>query len=299
MDKIGTCVDDQGRISPLYCEDNRYYRENPKQSKIDSGGHRWMEKTYPKSEDWISKQYADFLQGKEKSTGYPIIKFDAFNKVLRVVAKNLMKAGTKDKNQFLDRVLIKERNPDGYELDLYMEIDKAKKIKIKESINHWPEFGKAYKGQCRKYYDVFEFEDAAQILNFISRLRMKGLIDILVQERNKKDPQFDKDIWINFLYGEKLYANPPSFNAFNLPSYFENVKKGRWRALTKVEQRLVRQRFGSNLKCSFAFDQGKYRKARRKKGNGYFCYTHRARSPGYPTIDKIPKEKYKFIASTG
>ena len=97
--------------------------------------------------------------------------------------------------------------------------------------------------------------------------------------------------------GGKFFRNP--FNPFDLPSYFENVKKGRWRKLTKVEQRLVRKRFGQNLGCSFAFDQGKYRKARRKKGNGYFCYTHRARSPGYPTVDKIPKEKYRFIVSTG
>jgi hypothetical protein len=38
--------------------------------------------------------------------------------------------------------------------------------------------------------------------------------------------------------------------------------------------------------------------AKDKKG-GYFVYTHRARSQSYPSPEKIPLDKVKFIASTG
>jgi len=93
-------------------------------------------------------------------------------------------------------------------------------------------------------------------------------------------------------------VNP--FDPFYLPGSFTAVKEGKWRKLVEVEKRLVRKRFGTPLKCSFAFDQGKYRKKKRQENNpGYFCYTHRARSKGYPSIDKIPINTYKFIQSTG
>ena len=36
-----------------------------------------------------------------------------------------------------------------------------------------------------------------------------------------------------------------------------------------------------------------------KDKNGFFVYTHRARSKSYPTPHKIPKSKIKFIETTG
>ncbi len=36
-----------------------------------------------------------------------------------------------------------------------------------------------------------------------------------------------------------------------------------------------------------------------KDDNGYFAYTHRARSSSYPTPQEIPESKIKFIESTG
>ena len=36
-----------------------------------------------------------------------------------------------------------------------------------------------------------------------------------------------------------------------------------------------------------------------KNKNGYFCYTHRARSAEYKTIAAIPKKVIEFIESTG
>jgi len=57
--------------------------------------------------------------------------------------------------------------------------------------------------------------------------------------------------------------------------------------LTSDEYEQVKKKFGKNRGCSFA-----------KDNNGYYCYTHRARSKSYKTIDKIPKSKYDFICST-
>jgi len=36
-----------------------------------------------------------------------------------------------------------------------------------------------------------------------------------------------------------------------------------------------------------------------KDKDGYFCYTHRARSKSYKTIMSIPKSVIEFIESTG
>ena len=58
--------------------------------------------------------------------------------------------------------------------------------------------------------------------------------------------------------------------------------------LTGEERALVKDIFGDNLQCSFAKDK-----------DGYYCYTHRARSKSYGTISKIPKSKVEFIGSTG
>jgi len=58
--------------------------------------------------------------------------------------------------------------------------------------------------------------------------------------------------------------------------------------LIPQERRQVKDRFGDNLECSFAKDK-----------DGYYCYTHRARSKSYPSIDKIPQSEVEFIESTG
>jgi len=58
--------------------------------------------------------------------------------------------------------------------------------------------------------------------------------------------------------------------------------------LTPQERQQVKERFGDNLECSFAKDK-----------DGYYCYTHRARSESYPSIDKIPQSEVEFIGSTG
>jgi len=61
-----------------------------------------------------------------------------------------------------------------------------------------------------------------------------------------------------------------------------------WERLTVEEQKQVKDKFGSDVECSFAKDK-----------NGYFCYTHRARSESYENVNKIPKSKVEFIESTG
>lgn len=56
--------------------------------------------------------------------------------------------------------------------------------------------------------------------------------------------------------------------------------------LTSDELAEVRSRFG-DTECSFAKDD-----------DGYYCYTHRARSKSYATIDEIPQSRVDFISST-
>lgn len=58
--------------------------------------------------------------------------------------------------------------------------------------------------------------------------------------------------------------------------------------LTEKERKEVKKRFGEDLECSFAKDK-----------DGYYCYTHRARSKSYQTIKKIPRGKVEYIGSTG
>jgi hypothetical protein len=57
--------------------------------------------------------------------------------------------------------------------------------------------------------------------------------------------------------------------------------------LTSEELEQAKQRFGDETSCSFAKDD-----------KGYFAYTHRCRSKSYPTIDKLPLDKVRFVRST-
>jgi hypothetical protein len=57
--------------------------------------------------------------------------------------------------------------------------------------------------------------------------------------------------------------------------------------LTTKEREQVNRRFPSK-ECSFAKDK-----------DGYYCYTHRARSESYKSISQIPASAVEFIGSTG
>ena len=52
----------------------------------------------------------------------------------------------------------------------------------------------------------------------------------------------------------------------------------------------VKQKLGFSCGCS---------RKRKEKEKPYFVYTHRARSKGYESLDKIPVDVIKFIDSTG
>lgn len=58
--------------------------------------------------------------------------------------------------------------------------------------------------------------------------------------------------------------------------------------LNPRERAEVSRRFGNEPRCSFAKDE-----------DGYYCYTHRARSDSYGSISDIPKSVVDFIESTG
>lgn len=54
------------------------------------------------------------------------------------------------------------------------------------------------------------------------------------------------------------------------------------------EGRLFSLKYPESKGCSLGADK-----------NGFFVYTHRARSKSYPTVEDIPQEAIKFIESTG
>ena len=58
------------------------------------------------------------------------------------------------------------------------------------------------------------------------------------------------------------------------------------RSLNTAERAKATERFGK-VGCSIMVDK-----------NGYFATTQRARTESYPTLDKLPKNKVKFVDST-
>jgi len=58
------------------------------------------------------------------------------------------------------------------------------------------------------------------------------------------------------------------------------------RSLNAAERKKANTRFGK-IECSIMVDK-----------DSYYAKTHRARSKSYPTIEKLPKNKVKFISST-
>lgn len=63
-------------------------------------------------------------------------------------------------------------------------------------------------------------------------------------------------------------------------------KKKDKRYLTPKERKVAKERFG-NIGCCIAVDK-----------DGYYAYTHRARSSSYSSLEKLPKKVVKFINST-
>lgn len=58
-------------------------------------------------------------------------------------------------------------------------------------------------------------------------------------------------------------------------------------SLTSEERSEVKNKFGPSKACSFGKDK-----------NGYYCFTHRARSKSCKTIDSIPQKDVDFVRST-
>lgn len=58
--------------------------------------------------------------------------------------------------------------------------------------------------------------------------------------------------------------------------------------LSTKEREMFKQKHGGHIECSLGKDK-----------NGFYVYTHRARSKSYPTPMAIPIKDVKFIGSTG
>lgn len=59
-------------------------------------------------------------------------------------------------------------------------------------------------------------------------------------------------------------------------------------AVTSDDRAELRRHYGARLECSMGRDD-----------DGFYVYTHRARSKSYPSPSAIPRDRIKFIGSTG
>ncbi len=94
--------------------------------------------------------------------------------------------------------------------------------------------------------------------------------------------------------GQETPASPPRPFPFDVPNQVDaptsmaaSQAQAHRQPLRDAEREAVRRRFGP-AGCSFARDK-----------DGLYCYTHRARSKSYPTVDAIPRDVVEFIGSTG
>ena len=101
------------------------------------------------------------------------------------------------------------------------------------------------------------------------------------QNRNQTMPE-------NPIIPQQKVEQPNQELAVALSQSWYKIAKQEKIHLTPQERQQVKDRFGDNLECSFAKDK-----------DGYYCYTHRARSKSYDSISKIPFSKVEFIGSTG
>ncbi len=88
----------------------------------------------------------------------------------------------------------------------------------------------------------------------------------------------------------------------NVESKIKNSKKLSKEMKEKILPMIIKNKFGT------MYNNGKVLNLKYSKSNGcslgadkdgFFVYTHRARSKSYPEIDKIPQSKIDFIKSTG
>lgn len=67
----------------------------------------------------------------------------------------------------------------------------------------------------------------------------------------------------------------------------EQIKRQHAAVITADRQELGRH-YGAHLECSLGRDK-----------DGFYVYTHRARSKSYPRPSAIPRDRIRFIGSTG
>jgi len=90
------------------------------------------------------------------------------------------------------------------------------------------------------------------------------------------------DLYIQALVGQGDILNAP----LNEHVYLEMENSGLHPTLSPEEREIIKKRFG-DIQCSIKKDK-----------DGYYAYTHRARSKSYPSLLKLPKSKVLFISST-
>lgn len=175
--------------------------------------------------------------------------------------------------------LVKE-----YEEDLKdPNIPEAVKKQIREDIKNIEEVIKYYKNSNNDFRDKLNgalidelYEKSNLDKDRLSDEEKKEEKDDKKDDKkDKKDDSKDKD---------KKNINE-SVEFFESRAAYEKLMRDKER-LSPDEREEAKRLFG-NVGCTFG-----------KERDGYYCYTHRARSKAYPSINKIPKSVVEFIDST-
>lgn len=124
-----------------------------------------------------------------------------------------------------------------------------------------------------------------QMIGFAIRESTLNIIDSIFKQPNSDFKSFAGRIRFGkgFLINESAIQNIKD----SIDTFTEKKKPIERLPISDEEQSAVNKRFGNDTECSFAKDK-----------DGIYCYTHRCRSKSYESVDKIPKDKVKFVSST-
>jgi len=137
---------------------------------------------------------------------------------------------------------------------------------------------------------------------------VKSICDDNVEIYEEAQNFYENKKRLNYL-AEKIYDEYFKYNNINEKKSLEKDTdiKGKIERSHKIPKQL-KDKIISLLSSNSSYDNGRVYNLKGFSSNGcslgadkngFFCYTHRARSKSYLDVDKIPQKDIKFIESTG
>lgn len=131
--------------------------------------------------------------------------------------------------------------------------------------------------------------DNEEIIGLAIRESTLNAIDCCFEMPNSKVEHFRTKIRLgNGVLVNKKFVEDTILSFTNPDDIiFESKSDTKDRSLTPEEKAIADKRFGE-VECSIMY----------REGEGYFAKTHRARTKFYDSLEKLPKDKVKFVSST-